>query len=64
MAFDTTSEANGMKMVRMQIQLPELLKVRLDAKRQEGYTAAGFIRRLLERELGPEHTTPKRRPSR
>ena len=53
-----------MKMVRMQIQLPELLKVRLDAKRREGYTAAGFIRRLLECELGPEHTTPKRRPSR
>ena len=37
-----------MKMVRMLIQVPEPLKARLDALRQEGTTASGFIRYLLE----------------
>ena len=40
-----------MKMVRLNIQLPADLKAKLDAKRASGYTASGFIRWLLEREL-------------
>jgi len=39
------------KMVRLNIQLPADLKAKLDAKRASGYTASGFIRSLLEREL-------------
>lgn len=38
-----------MKMVRLLIQVPEPIKVRLDALRREGTTASGFIRHLLER---------------
>ena len=38
----------GMKMVRLLIQVPEQIKARLDALRQEGTTASGFIRHLLE----------------
>lgn len=36
-----------MKMTRLNIQLPSLLKVKLDALRAEGITAAGLIRHLL-----------------
>ncbi|MBI3357626.1 MAG: hypothetical protein HY038_12840 [Nitrospirae bacterium] len=36
-----------MKMVRLLIQVPVPLKARLDALRQEGTTASGFIRHLL-----------------
>jgi len=38
----------GMKMVRLLIQVPEPIKARLDALRSEGTTASGFIRHLLE----------------
>jgi hypothetical protein len=38
----------GMTMVRLLIQVPLPLKARLDALRQEGTTASGFIRYLLE----------------
>lgn len=38
----------GMKMVRLLIQVPEPIKALLDALRQEGTTASGFIRHLLE----------------
>lgn len=41
-----------MKMVRMLIQVPESVKARLDALRAKGYTASGYVRSLLERELG------------
>ena len=34
------------------IQLPTLLKHKLDTLRAQGYTASGYIRALLERELG------------
>ena len=37
-----------MKMVRIPIQLPILLKKKLDAERKRGTTAAGLIRHLLE----------------
>jgi predicted DNA-binding protein len=40
-----------MKMERVIIQLPPELKARLDALRRKGYTASGYIRSLLEREL-------------
>jgi hypothetical protein len=38
-------------MARLLIQLPAPLKAKLDALRAQGYTASGFIRSLLEREL-------------
>ena len=40
-----------MKMERVLIQLPTDLKAKLDGLRTQGYTASGFIRALLEREL-------------
>ena len=43
-----------MKMERMLIQLPTELKAKLDALRNQGYTASGFIRAVLERELQPK----------
>ena len=46
-----------MNMVRVMIQLPQPLKAKLDALRSQGYTAAGFIRHVLEREL--THPTVK-----
>ena len=44
-----------MKMERVLIQLPTDLKVKLDGLRAQGYTASGFIRALLERELNQPH---------
>ena len=41
-----------MKMERMMIQIPKELKGKLDSLRNQGYTASGYIRALLERELG------------
>lgn len=38
-------------MERVLIQLPVELKAKLDALKRFGYTASGFIRALLEREL-------------
>jgi metal-responsive CopG/Arc/MetJ family transcriptional regulator len=40
-----------MKMARLLIQIPQDLKAKLDGLRSQGYTASGFIRALLEREL-------------
>lgn len=40
-----------MKMVKMLIQVPRSIKDKLDAMRSKGYTASGYIRSLLEREL-------------
>lgn len=37
-----------MKMVRLLIQVPAPIKTRLDALRQEGTTASGLLRHLLE----------------
>ena len=44
-----------MKMERVLIQLPTGLKGKLDELRCRGYTASGFIRALLERELNQPH---------
>ncbi len=40
-----------MKMVKMLIQVPVPIKRKLDALRSQGYTASGFIRAVLEKEL-------------
>ena len=40
-----------MSMERLVIQIPEPLKRKLDALRSKGYTASGFIRAMLEKEL-------------
>lgn len=40
-----------MSMVKVMINIPAPLKAKLDALRCQGYTASGFIRALLEREL-------------
>ncbi len=50
-----------MKMVRLLIQVPESIKARLDALRQEGTTASGLIRHLLERHFNPLPTAKKGR---
>ncbi len=38
-----------MRMERVIIQLPVALKHKLDALRAQGYTAAGYVRNVLER---------------
>jgi len=48
-------------MERLMIQIPTPLKRRLDELRKKGYTASGFIRALLERELNQPTTTKKGR---
>ena len=50
-----------MKMVKMLIQVPQPIKKKLDALRTKGYTASGYIRSLLERELNHAPTGQKRR---
>ncbi len=40
-----------MKMKRILVALPAPLKAKLDALRAQGYTAAGYIRAVLEKEL-------------
>jgi metal-responsive CopG/Arc/MetJ family transcriptional regulator len=50
-------------MERLLIQLPEPLKAKLDALRAKGYTASGFIRSLLEKELNaaPQARQPRQK---
>ncbi len=38
-------------MKRILVALPAPLKAKLDALRSQGYTAAGYIRAVLEKEL-------------
>ncbi len=40
-----------MKTKRILVALPAPLKAKLDALRAEGYTASGYIRAVLEKEL-------------
>ena len=47
------------KLVRIVIQLPVELKEQLDALKQQGYTTSGFIRAMLERELGKVGANPQ-----
>lgn len=46
------------KLVRIVIQLPFELKAQLDSLKQQGYTTSGFIRAMLERELGKVEVKP------
>ena len=46
-----------MSMVKMLIHVPAPLKAKLDGLRSQGYTASGFIRALLERELNEKEGT-------
>jgi predicted DNA-binding protein len=54
------------KLVRVVIQLPIELKNQLDLLKQQGYTASGYIRAVLEREFAksesdkPEDPIPVR----
>ena len=47
-------------MVRMLIQVPEQLKVKLDALREQGTTASGFIRWLLEQHFKEAEATGRK----
>ncbi|MDA2911779.1 hypothetical protein MYX04_12730 [Nitrospiraceae bacterium AH_259_D15_M11_P09] len=47
-------------MERIVISIPKSLKAKLDALRSQGYTAAGFIRSLLERALRDDAATGKK----
>ncbi len=49
-----------MKMERVVIQLPARLKAKLDSLRAQGYTAAGYVRNVLERHFDQVQTTGKR----
>ncbi len=49
-----------MQMVRIQVQMPLALKRKLDPLRAQGYTAAGFIRSLLERALRDDTATGRK----
>ena len=49
-----------MKMYRLLIQLSLPPKGKLDVLRRQGYTASGYIRALLEREL-KENQRPRTR---
>ncbi len=44
------------RLVRIVIQLPQELKLKLDELKQQGYTASGFIRAVLEREFSKNNT--------
>ncbi len=48
-----------MKMERVVIQLPAKLKAKLDALRAQGYTAAGYVRNVLERHFDQVQTGRK-----
>lgn len=50
-----------MHSTRLVVQLPKSLKVRLDAERKRGVTAAGLIRHLLEQHFQPVPTLQKGR---
>lgn len=50
-----------MKMSRVNVQLSVKLKSKLDAMRDRGYTASGFIRSLLEREFNQPESRKKGR---
>ncbi len=49
-----------MRMERIAIQQPTALKRKLDAMRSQGYTAAGYIRSLLERALKDDRATGRK----
>jgi hypothetical protein len=46
-----------MSMVKLLIHVPAPLKAKLDALRDQGYTASGFVRALLEKEFNQKEGT-------
>jgi len=50
-----------MRMTRILIQVPVPLKCKLEALRSQGYSVAGYVRAVLERELAKTTTEPKAR---
>ncbi len=50
-----------MRMERVIIQLPSALKHKLDALRAQGYTAAGYVRNVLEQHFREAPTGKKGR---
>ncbi len=53
-----TKEVNRMKMVKILVSLPVPLKRKLDALRAQGYTAAGYVRSVLELHFQNQGQTP------
>ncbi len=49
-----------MKTVRMLVVVPQPIKKKLDALRDQGTTASGFIRWLLERHFKQTEATPRK----
>ncbi len=49
-----------MKMVKVLVSLPAPLKRKLDALRAQGYTAAGYIRNVLEQHFKEAPATGKK----
>ena len=49
-----------MRMERVIIQVPSALKHKLGALRAQGYTAAGYVRNVLERHFDQVQTTGKK----
>ena len=47
-----------MRMERVIIQLPSALKRKLDALRAQGYTAAGYVRAVLEEHFDNQGQAP------
>ncbi len=47
-------------MAKLLINVPAPIKAKLDGLRKQGYTASGFIRALLARELGETNPTTKK----
>ena len=50
-----------MRMTRILIQVPVSMKHKLDALRGQGYSVAGYVRAVLERELSKTTTESKAR---
>ena len=50
-----------MKMTKILIQVPVSMKHKLDALRTQGYTVAGYVRAVLERELNKMDAQQKER---
>lgn len=50
-----------MKMIRVLVQLPQPVKAHLEALCRDGYTASGYIRALIERDLGRRVTANRHR---
>ncbi len=49
-----------MKMVKILVSLPAPLKRKLDALRAQGYTAAGYVRNVLEQHFNQVQTPGKK----